>query len=548
MKIKHQHPILISCLLAITLFSNCVRNKEFEGYALPDSLNGGYSFPIIKSSITLGDAISAQTKGTQLILASDSSYYFTYKDSLVSDNAETMLKFDPITVNQKVTIPGSPLPIALPTDTTITYNYDLQFDNVKFATDVTLLYLLLKDGLIGMNVNTALNQKLSYKITLNSIINTKLNNKPLEILGAINYPSTSNSSNVNLKDYKIVMNEGGVPTTSVKAKVELTITSSGQVMSTVPQDVNFTFSINNLKFKRLVGQIKNLTFPSASQNTQLNVFNNDIINKIKFADPSVKFTFENSLGVPIKVDLDQIEAIKGATSVKLNYNTSDSLPNFPLAFPDTTKFGQSVTSSVTINKTNCPNLIDFLYSAPDHLKYSIGGTIGGNSGYHFIMDSSKVKVKYELKVPVYGRISKMSISKTTGYKFPDNMYLDSIDLFTDIENHVPLNVKVQIYFTDSDTNNILDSMYVSKITNDKLNIFEAATNIDSDGRAQTPTTKRTIISRDYNWWTRVGTKTRFLVVVGTFYTPEGKDVKFFSEEAVKAIISWSGKGGYVIKK
>lgn len=548
MKIKYQSPILISCLLAITFFSNCVRNKEFEGYALPDSLNGGYSFPIIKSSITLGSAIGSQTSGTGLIHASDSSYYFSYKDSLETDNAETMIKFDPVSVSQKVAIPGFPISDTLPKNTLITYNYDLQFDNVNFASDVTLLYLLLKDGTIGMDVNTTFNQKLSYKITLNSIVNTKQNNKPLEIQGSINYPDNSSTSNVNLKDYKIVMNEAGVPSTSVKAKVELTITPSDQKTSTSPQDVNFTFSITNLKFKRLVGQIKNLTFPAATQNTELNVFNNDIINKIKFADPSVKFTFENSLGVPIKVDLGQIEAVKGATSVKLNYNSTDSLPIFPLAFPDTTKFGQSVSSSVTINKANCPNLIDFLYSAPDHLKYSIGGTIGGNTGYHFITDSSKVKVKYELKVPIYGQINKMSISKTTGYKFPENMFLDSIDLFTDIENHVPLNVKVQIYFTDSDTNNILDSMYVSKIPNDKLNIFEAATNIDNNGRALNPTTKRTIISRNHEWWSRVGTNTRFIIVVGTFYTPEGKDVKFFSDEAVKAIISWSGKGGYVIKK
>lgn len=552
MKIKFQSPILIFGLLSFLFLSNCIRKEEFDGYGNPDEYDASAYTPLIKSSLTLRGAINNHVtigKDGLLDSLSDGSYFFSYRDSVVSQTADSLISFDPVSVSQKVSIPGFPISSPLPPDTSITYSYDLKFDNVNFATDVTLLYLLLKDGALGMDVNTTFNQNLSYKITLNSIVNTKQNNTPLEILGSINYPLTSNSSNINLKDYKIVMSEAGVPTTSVKAKVELTITSSNQFTSTTPQDVNFTFSISNLKFKRLVGQIRNLDFPAKSQETQINAFNNDFINKIKFADPSVKFSFENSLGVPISVNLGEIEAINGTNSIKLTYNNSDSLPNFDLGYPDTTKFGQSVSSSVTINKANCPNLIDFLYSSPDRLKYSISGNIGSATGYHFIEDVSKVKVKYELKVPIYGSITDMSISKLIGYKFPDdNLQLDSLVFKTKIANRVPINVKVQVYFTTGDTTQILDSLYYPNSITDKMNIFEAAQDKDGDGIAESPSLpKTTFIKRDKEWYDRVKYLTRFILVKGTFYTPEGQNVKFLGSQGVDVEISWFGKGKYIIK-
>ena len=551
MKIKFKSPILIIGLLSIIFLNNCIRKDEFSGYGNPDVYDASGYTPIIKSSLTLRGAINNHVsigRDSLLDSLSDGSYFFSYKDSLVSQTADSLISFDPVTVSQKTSIPGFPFPVPLPTDSVISYIDTIQFDNINFASDVTLLYLLLKNGTIGMDVSSALKQNLSYKITFFSIINTAQNNKPLEISGAFNFPYTSNSTSNNLTDYKIVMSEKGLPITSVKARIELKISSSGQVMSTSPQDVNFTFSVSNLKFKRLVGQIRNLDFPSKSQETQINVFNNELINKIKFADPSVKFSFENSLGVPISVNLGEIEAIHGASSIKLAYNNSDTLPNFSLKYPDTTQFGQSVKSSVTINKANCTNLIDFLYSTPDRLKYSIGGKIGSSTGYHFIEDVSKIKVKYELKVPIYGSISDMSISSKIGYKFPaDNLQLDSLVFKTKITNKVPINVKIQVFFITEDST-LIDSLYYPNSLTDKMNIFEAAQDKDGDGIAETASLpKTTFIKQNKAWYDRVKYLTRFIVVKGTFYTPEGQNVKFFGSQGVDVEIGWFGKGKYLIK-
>ena len=548
MKKKYSSPLLLSCLATILFFSHCIKKAEFEGYGNPEYWNGGVRTPLLNSQITLGDAITNQTSGTGLIEASDKSFYFTYADSVVSDNAETMLKFNPVNATQKITITGAPVALALPADTTITYDYDLQFDNIVLNNDINLLYLLLKEGAIDLNVNSTFNQKTYYTITLNSIIH-KDTKQALTISDSLIYPQTTqNSPSKLLNDYMVVMNTGGVLGTSIKAKVSVTIKSSGQVMSTSDQDLNFSFSIDNMKMKRLVGQIKNLPFPAKSDTTQINVFNNDIINKIKFADPSLKFTFENSLGVPIKVDLGNIKALSGVDVTSLTSTASDSLPNFSLGYPDTTKFGQSVKSSVTINKQNTPNLIDFLYSSPDHLIYAIGGVIGTNKDeYHFIEDVSKVKVKYELKVPIYGEISEMKITKRIGYKFPDSLLVDTITFLTDITNGVPLNVKVQIYLTDDDTTNILDSLFHRASPLDNMNIFDAATGVNADGKASVPTQKKTYIARNLAWYENVAKKTRFLLVVGTFSTPPSVPVRFYSDEAIKVKVDWAMKGRYHIQ-
>jgi hypothetical protein len=548
MKIKYSSPILIGFIATVALLSNCIRKAEFEGYGAPEYWNGGLRTPLIRSSLTLGDAIGTQTAGTGLIEASDKSYYFTYQDSVVSDNAATMMTFNPVNATQKISIPGAPIAAALPADTTITYDYDLQFDNIVLNNDINLLYLLLKEGSIVLNVNSTFNQKTYYTITLNSIVH-KDTKQALVISDSLIHPNnTQNSPSKSLNDYMVVMNTGGVPGTSIKAKVAITIKSSGAVMSTTAQDLNFSFSIDNMKMKRLVGQIKNLPFPAKSDTTIINVFNNDIINKIKFADPSIKFSFENSLGVPIKVDLGNIKALSGNKVTSLTSTVSDSLPNFSLGYPDTTKFGQSVKSSVTINKQNTPNLIDFLYSSPDHLIYSIGGVVGTNKNeYHFIEDVSKVKVKYELKVPIYGEIGEMSNTKVIAYEFPDSLHIDSLTFLTDIINNVPLNVKVQVYLTDSDTTKYLDSLFFNPNPLENMNVFDAATGIDVNGKATIPNHKMTYISRGNAWYEKVAKRTRFLIVKGTFYTPKGKMVRFYSNDAVNVNINWAMKGRYHIQ-
>lgn len=550
MKIQYQKPILIASILAFITLTNCIKKAEFLDYGRPEEFAAGMRTPLINSSITLGQAIGNQTSGTGLIEASDKSYYFTYADSVVSDSAGSMINFDPISSSQAISIPGAPLAIPLPSDTVITYNYNLQFDNIVLNSDVSLLYLLLKDGLIDLNVNSTFNQNVTYEITLNSIVDTKNSNKPLTIKDSLIYPATVKASpSVNLKDYKIVMSDAGALTTSIKAGVKVTVKSSGQNMPTSAQDINFSFSITNLKMDRLVGKIKKLTFPTTSQTTPINVFNNEIINKIKFADPSIKFSFENSFGVPIKVDLGQIEALKGSSNIPLTYAPSaiDSLPKFSLGYPDTTKFGQTVKSSVSINKNNCPNLIDFLYSSPDNLKYSIGGEIGDSVNYSFIKDNSKVKVKYELKVPIYGKIDSISMTKRIGYKFPEIFDIDTITFITNIKNHIPLNVRIQIYLTDGDTTNILDSLFYRPTPLDNMNIFDAATSIDSEGKALKPTVKKTFISRNAEWYDKVALNTRFMLVVGTFYSPEGKNVRFYSDQGVDVNVSWAFKGRIALK-
>jgi len=550
---KERFFLIISGILVL---NSCIKKGDFKAYDAPDTWEGAFASPLVDSKLSLGQVINKKTDEFGIKRESDSSYFYTISGSTESPIAESLVKLDdqkvPAAINFAV---PNPKAFLLP-NVNITPILDsaggrqqtISFD-VPFADSISFNYILLKQGTFLFDVSTTLKHKLYYTISSNSLIDK--NGNIFTLRDSIIPNKTKVTTPLDLSGYKIVLSNLNKPDSKFFAtiRVDSLISTSNGINAS--ESINFNVEIKSLKFKRILGQFKSLNFDnngSFGNSFDLTAFDNPLFKNILLADPRINLTFQNSYGVGLNLDLGGIssETTLGVKS-PLKLNT----PILSLNAPDTLHFGKTETTVYEINKDNS-NLPQFLFEpTPAKLNLNPGGSLGNATGIQFIEDSSKIKVDYEIKLPVYGQIKNLEIQDTVDYIFPENMSLDAVTFKTLITNELPINVKIQMYLMDKNYT-VFDSVYVLK-TGDNGNVINSA-NVDiNTGRTIAPfVPKMVVIERDKVWYDKVYGKTEHLLVSAKVYTPldankNGINVKFFSDQNVRIKLALKVAGKYVIK-
>lgn len=550
MKLKNIliHASYISAI-SISILSSCIKKAEFKSYGAPEDLHGKITVPIINSSLRLSQVVDKNLSSFSISKDTDSSYFVSLSDQIVSDKVEDMFKLDDATVSDTTQFTGlTPVPftpVGQPIDLGVQAIQSLSFD-VQFKDSLEFNYIDLKEGEIELNVATSLQHTVYYTISCSSLIK---NGQTLLITDSIVNPSSSKSSpKINLAGYRLLLANAGSPSTKFNASVMISAKSSGAAIN-ASEDVRYTFAVTGLKFKRFVGRIKDIPFPTVTQGIAIGAFDNKFFQNIKLADPQISLSFDNSFGVPVSLNLSQISS-KGSNGQMGSLNfTPTNAGILNLNYPDTTEFGQVKSTTFNININNS-NISSFLYTPiPDSLKIAMSGKVGSPTGYHFIEDTSRIKMKYTLKIPAYGQISNFVIKDTIQYKFED-LTVNKATFKFDINNEMPVSAKVQLYVFDRNYN-VIDSILVSQ-PNQTDNIIEAATNVDViTGKAQTPTRKIMSIERDDIWYQKIKANGTNLVIAATINTTQkngqGVDVKFFGDQKIDVKVTFFLDGKVIIK-
>jgi hypothetical protein len=134
--------------------------------------------------------------------------------------------------------------------------------------------------------------------------------------------------------------------------------------------------------------------------------------------------------------------------------------------------------SLEVNK-NTTNLIDYLNNKPAKNVYTVEVKVGESTGVrHSLLDTSIIKARIDIEIPLSGTARDYIIEAVQ----PFDLSLDNAEAVEEVllrlytENGFPIDVQTQIYFEDSITNTVLDSLFGSDI------LILPSANVDASGR------------------------------------------------------------------
>lgn len=442
--------LLTSTIAGLWACGDILNDDEYDIESL--SATPSYSVPVAFGDLSIQDILSRQ----------DSQYIKVYSDGLVYLNYEQTLKSQAIrelieipdknNVTASLAVPAGTHP-PRPNDLSSTFSPRVvEFDLAPKKLDEILLKggtLLCDVGMTPPNANFRYAVKVEipeFKSTATGAIFSVETSGTGKSFSLANYlykstsPATVNQFTV-IFTLIIKQNPNGVtiaPGTNVTANV----------------------SFQDMEYRYAKGFFADQTADLTPEKIEINAFGSSLLDgtNISFADPKIDFTVINEVGVPTKVYFTSLEARKPGASLPIQINPASPVTiGFPLIM------GDSAKTSVAV--TNAKALLDF---APTEFYYKVNARIneGLTTGNNFVVDTSELKVRMRVEVPLYGHASNILLSDTLKLDLSDldKSTIESAALKIKTTNQIPLSANLQFYLTDENYK-VLDSLIAPAQTN-----------------------------------------------------------------------------------
>ena len=320
--------------------------------------------------------------------------------------------------------------------------------------------------------------------------------------------------------------------------------------------LDITIQMKNMDFQSIFGYVGKIDMNVPQDTIHLNIFDKAFAGDVYFENPSMTMYIDNAFGLPVRTYYDSLHTFStiGNTWNSYPFPGEDSLDiNYP------TEYGQIAHQQVVLDVNNFPEIRDVISSHPKYLFFKIEGFVNPD-GYNqstpnFLIDTSKVSVDLEVKLPLWGNAL---------YSLVDTLELNIQENFTDISKHfveanlrtifdnfLPTNAYGQVIFVDS-LYHPLDTLYKGQDIGERL--IESAI-LDANGRAKQSVKKTTDIlfgngpqyEHDINDLENV----RYAIVISTLKTNESGSVgqnsplvKFYSDNYLEVKFGVKGQGKY----
>ncbi len=417
------------CLsLLFLLLLSCVDEKDYNLSSV--DVNPSVSLPLVHGSVSIKDFLSSK----------DSSYIKTDKDGLLSlvyykdlfnQQIRNLFLIPDTNTASSITLSGATFP-QVPKD--------LRVDSVTTTVDLNLTPAQLneisfKSGqlVFSSSLNPASNLNYELIISLPDFI-SKTTNLPLVIQGR--GPNTIQLSNYIVK---LTKNKFSLKTVFVLKK------SSGSVTISANTKANFLVSLTGMNFSYIKGFFGTQSVDIPSSSLDIGAYGNSL-NKanLSIAQPSVNFVISNDYGVPVLLNFITVEVRKSnAAPLTLSIN-----PVNPVSLLAPSTLGLSAITTLAVTNTN--QVINY---APTQFFYQATATInkGLTTGNNFLADTSKLRVKLNVNIPLYGKVSGITFGDTTTINLSDvnQSQIEEASLKIKITNEIPLDGSVQFYLADS---------------------------------------------------------------------------------------------------
>jgi hypothetical protein len=380
----------------------------------------------------------------------------TYDNEISSPSLEKYFQI-PNQQSPSIVIPASELTFLSSNSDTVTRDYSFEFTS---ANGERLDSIWMNTGQIVVETNSTLPLGVQLSFTTPTL---ELNGVPFK--QDIDFRSAgSQTITLPLDNHTFDLTLNGTTKNTVSCTITAIFTNTGQTIS--PDDkVTVRFSLNNIRFRALFGQLGTYSFETPVVTMGLDVLAGLKSKNFVLLSPSVTIETRNSFGLPLAFDIVNLTAINSDSTVFPLTGAAVSPPLNPhiIAAPNYAQLGQSVTSNITISGENS-NLGTLIGALPSYLSFGFGATLNPGTAVpqNFILDTSRVRIGIHAELPFHGRAQEISYSKRisfTGIGVVDNV-IDSIpDVFIKMRtsNEFPFEARVQAYFL-SESGAVIDSL------------------------------------------------------------------------------------------
>ena len=325
-------------------------------------------------------------------------------------------------------------------------------------------------GTLAINVSSTIKHNITLVITFPDLkLNGSVVTKTITMIYPNSVPHTG-SGTIDLTNVLADFTANNTATNTLRINIDATITGTGQPI-TGSENLDLTMNLTNLEFKNITGYFGQQTLASFADSMLLKVFNNPIQGSLSFTNPKLTFTVENSFGIPITVNFNNLSTVNTVSNqtTQITFNNPVQTVNIPANMGDPAVSTSFELSNATTNNT-MTNLVD---AAPKYLKYDISATSNpnGNPGplnLNFIESTSKMIVKTDIELPFEGYASGMEVKDTLKFdqisSAPDQ--IESVLFRLKVDNGFPLTFNGQAEFVDVNYNHL-------------FNLFDSPTDIIS---------------------------------------------------------------------
>lgn len=466
---------LLACLVCLTIAAvpSCDL-KYFESTDFGDIVfDPSLAIPVGTITYTVAELFEELNDGGAVIAPNGEDVVtLTYTETLQSQSASGFLTVLDQSFGSSL-VSGTNLanpPIATVIAVSELYEFDL-----SQTADESYDSILFNAGSFDFTASSDIGADVSFTATFLSLENAS---GPIVFNG--NLPSGGGSFNgseslVNGKGLFHLDDQGNPASSKFLVRIEYNISVDPTDVITAAQQVSFNIGINNASFQTVYGNVGNQSLTVGQQDIDLDFFSTFDAGNITFADPTVRFIFDNSFGFPLGIDFQQITAVSGAgTNINLQGAIVDNLQT--VNAPDINQQGQTVRTQLEITPANS-NIDVLLSSKPTRFLVNVGAESNPATvptAYNFIDNANLLDVSVEIEIPLELNINGLIAEEVVNFSNGDDLTDAKRLLFRVIaENELPLGGLVELQFRDANGNVIY--------TVDERPAFTAAA-VGADGR------------------------------------------------------------------
>lgn len=431
-------------LILLISLAGCIKSNDFD--KMKDiEWNPKFALPLVSSELSITDMIKQNGTTSDFVIDNKGFVTLVYRDRLFSVSPGKMFSVPPVSFSTSHTFTAAEaalistsgsLTLSIPLDVKLTPADTIRIDSLTYGKgDITLSIT----GTVNNNGSIAL-----------SIPEARKNGLPLN---ATITPLANGSKIVDLSGYKFNLTKVSGKLSTFRLNASVTITNSPAGSITAGKVITFSFVQHTDNIKVLSGYFGRFFLINDKKTENLNIFNNAFAQgQFNLADPYLKFTFTNSIGLPVQLRFSELRGRNTITGQSLNLVGNPGLPNpISLTGPAYTSSTPKINTYTISNSATGGALTKFLNIKPNTIVYSFYSLTnpGGAQSENFVRDTSRLNVDVEVGLPLYGYAKNFAVQDTFDFKFDNIEEVESMLLRTIVDNEFPLDARMQVYFTDA---------------------------------------------------------------------------------------------------
>ena len=519
------------------IFTSCKKTDEIDLSTLQTYHH--VAIPLVSAEIDVEDMLERDT-GDIISTGTDGELFLAYVTPPTTINASEIIDIP----DQTFSISVNPAPQNLPSLINSISYLDTNINAFTFPLGEELSSIEFSQGILTIEILNNLSHEVVLEITIPSLVNAQGNFFSDILTASANNPAVTQA---NLSNYTFDLTKGSLGFNEMVVYLEVTINGSGSPINTT-DDLTFSFTMDNLEFSSIFGDIKYQQFDLGSIPLPLDIFSNsESAVQFLLTNPEIKHTIQNSFGFTANMGMQSMyyEDLQGVFLGDVLYDSSASgnLQAAPFYFPaieQPASQGDSVTSIITMDAANS-TINELINSTPKSIISSPVVVVNADStitNNNFILSSSNISVSTEITLPLEGYAGGWVMGDTIPFDFKvDELFSSQTDIDSAVikfstTNGWPIEVDFTLQLLDSNFN------LLSSIADGEM-VLQSAT-LDANGRVvQDSEQKVTLLGCDESCVDNLNETKHviLLVTAGTSDYDNQQSVKIYSDYKLQLSMS-----------